>query len=160
PSQQIARVSFHRTKFNAPGALHCLKNRCGWCCILGLMTRPALMSRDRFGRRTLFATAIGAAFSGGLRRARADPAIVRVGYLRWLEARQTVSLLDKSPPDNGLAGARLAMSDNDTTGRFMNQAFELSDTPVHPDDDPGVALSLLAEQGAKLVLSDLPADRL
>jgi ABC transporter substrate binding protein (PQQ-dependent alcohol dehydrogenase system) len=124
------------------------------------MQRPALMSRDRFGRRTLFATAIGAAFSGGLRRARADPAIVRVGYLRWLETRQTISLLDKSPPDNGLAGARLAMSDNDTTGRFMNQAFELSDAPVHPDDDPGVALSSLAEQGAKLVLSDLPADRL
>ncbi len=124
------------------------------------MKRPALMSRDRFGRRTLFATAIGAAITGTQRRARADPAIVRVGYLRWLDTRQTISLLDKSPPDNGLAGARLAMSDNNTTGRFMNQAFELSDMPVHPDDDPGAALSSLAEQGTKLVLSDLPVDRL
>ncbi len=118
------------------------------------------MSRDRFGRRTLFVTAIGAAISGTQRRARADPATVRVGYLRWLDTRQTISLLDKPPPDNGLAGARLAMSDNDTTGRFMNQAFELSDTPVHPDDDPVAALSSLAEQGTKLILSDLPADRL
>jgi ABC transporter substrate binding protein (PQQ-dependent alcohol dehydrogenase system) len=42
----------------------------------------------------------------------------------------------------------------------MNQAFELSDMPVHPDDDPGAALSSLAEQGTKLVLSDLPVDRL
>jgi ABC transporter substrate binding protein (PQQ-dependent alcohol dehydrogenase system) len=124
------------------------------------MKRPALMSRDRFGRRTLFVTAIGAAISGTQRRARADPATVRVGYLRWLDTRQTISLLDKPPPDNGLAGARLAMSDNDTTGRFMNQAFELSDTPVHPDDDPVAALSSLAEQGTKLILSDLPADRL
>ena len=124
------------------------------------MKRPALMSRDRFGRRTLFVTAIGAAITGTQHRARADPAIVRVGYLRWLDTRQTISLLDKSPPDNGLAGARLAMSDNNTTGRFMNQAFELSDMPVHPDDDPGAALSSLAEQGTKLVLSDLPVDRL
>ena len=124
------------------------------------MKRPALMSRDRFGRRTLFVTAIGAAISGTQRRARADPAIVRVGYLRWLDTRQTISLLDKPPLDNGLAGARLAMSDNATTGRFMNQAFELSDTPVHPDDDPVAALSSLAEQGTKLILSDLPADRL
>ena len=118
------------------------------------------MSRDRFGRRTLFLTAISAAISGTQRRARADPAIVRVGYLRWLDTRQTISLLDKPPLDNGLAGARLAMSDNDTTGRFMNQAFELSDTPVHPDDDPVAALNSLAEQGTKLILSDLPADRL
>jgi ABC transporter substrate binding protein (PQQ-dependent alcohol dehydrogenase system) len=124
------------------------------------MKRPAPMPRDRFARRTLFATAIGAAISGALRRAWADPVVVRVGYLRWLDTRQTISLLDKSPPDNGLAGARLAMSDNNTTGRFMNQAFELSDMPVHPDDDPGAALSSLAEQGTKLVLSDLPVDRL
>ena len=69
--------------------------------------------------------------------ARSDTATVQVGYLRWLETRQTISLLDKAPPDNGLAGAKLAMSDNNTTGRFMNQQFELSDTPVHDDDDPG-----------------------
>src|SRR5690349_14015851 len=104
-SQQIARVSSHRTKFNGLDALHCLKKRCGWCCILGLMKRPVLGSRDRFSRRTLFATAVGAAISGALRRARADPVVVRVGYLRWLETRQTISLLDKPPPDNGLAGA-------------------------------------------------------
>jgi ABC transporter substrate binding protein (PQQ-dependent alcohol dehydrogenase system) len=95
-----------------------------------------------------------------MRHARADPAVIRVGYLRWLEMRQTISLLDKPAPDNGLAGARLAMSDNDTTGRFMNQAFELVDTPVRADDAPATALGSLSEQGIKLALSDLPADRL
>jgi len=124
------------------------------------MKRPASVSRDRFGRRALAATAIGAAIGGALRRAQADPVVVRVGYLRWLDSRQTISLLDKPPPDNGVAGARLAMNDNDTTGRFMNQAFELSDAPVHPDDDPGAILNSLAGQGTKLVLTDLPADRL
>ncbi len=93
-----------------------------------------------------------------MRHARADPAVIRVGYLRWLETHQTISLLDKPAQDNGLAGGRLAMSDNDTTGRFMNQAFELVDRPVRADDAPATALGFLAESGTKLVLSDLPAD--
>ncbi len=70
------------------------------------------------------------------RAARSDPAPVQVGYLRWTEPRPTISLLDKSPPDNGLAGAKLAISDNNTTGRFTDQQFELSDAPVRADDDP------------------------
>ena len=65
-----------------------------------------------------------------------------------------------SPPDNGLAGAKLAISDNNTTGRFTNQQFELSDAPVRADDDPAAMLAGLAERGIVLILSDLPADRL
>ena len=53
------------------------------------------------------------------------PTSVEVGYLRWMEPRPTISLLDKPTADDGLAGAKLAMSDNNTTGRFMNQQFEL-----------------------------------
>src|SRR5690349_11938600 len=126
----------------------------------GLMERPGLMPRGSFGRRALLASAVCAAIEGAMRSARADPAVIRVGYLRWLEMRQTISLLDKAAPDNGLAGAKLAMNGNDTTGRFMNQAFELVDTPVHTDDAPAALLDQLAEQGTKLIVSDLPADRL
>jgi ABC transporter substrate binding protein (PQQ-dependent alcohol dehydrogenase system) len=108
----------------------------------------------------MLASAVCAAIEGAMRPARADPAIIRVGYLRWLQMRQTISLLDKAAPDNGLAGAKLAMNDNDTTGRFMNQAFELVDTPVHTDDAPTALLDSLAEQGTRLIVSDLPADRL
>ena len=64
------------------------------------------------------------------------------------------------PPDDGLAGAKLAMRDNDTTGRFMNQQFELSDTPVRADDDPVAILATLTDRGVKLILTDVPADRL
>ncbi len=52
------------------------------------------------------------------------------------------------------------MNDNNTTGRFMNQQFELSDAPVRDDDDPAAVMSGLAEHGVVLILSDLPADRL
>jgi ABC transporter substrate binding protein (PQQ-dependent alcohol dehydrogenase system) len=36
-----------------------------------------------------------------------------------------LSLLDMAPPDDGVAGARLAINDNNTTGRFLKQEFTL-----------------------------------
>ncbi len=119
------------------------------------------MRHDRFGRRALMAGAAGGAVLAlAARAARADAATVQVGYLRWTEPQPTISLLDKQPPDGGLAGAKLAMSDNDTTGRFMNQRFELSDAPVRGDDDLVAMLTSLTDRGIALVLTDVPADRL
>lgn len=118
------------------------------------------MRHDRFSRRTLIAIATGTILAATTRVARSDPATVQVGYLRWTEPQPTISLLDKMPPDDGLAGAKLAMSDNDTTGRFMNQRFELSDNSVRADDDPVAMLTTLTDHGVRLVLTDLPADRL
>ena len=88
------------------------------------------------------------------------PPLFRSATCAGWNTRQTISLLDKAPPDDGLAGAKLAMSDNNTTGRFMNQQFELSDAPVRADDEPVAMLAGLAERGIVLMLSDLPADRL
>jgi ABC transporter substrate binding protein (PQQ-dependent alcohol dehydrogenase system) len=124
------------------------------------MKRPTLMRHDRFSRRALIATAAGTFLAATTRAARSDPATVQVGYLRWTEPQPTISLLDKMPPDDGLAGAKLAMRDNDTTGRFMNQQFELSDTPIRADDDPVAILATLTDRGVKLLLTDVPADRL
>ena len=136
----------------------CSLKRRGACRMLQTMERPALMPPSRFGRRALIVTTIGAAAAPSV--AHSDPATVRIGYLRWLEPRPTISLLDKPPPDNGLAGAKLAVSDNNTTGRFINQQFELVDSPTREDDDPATALSNLTQRGSTLILSDLPADRL
>ena len=36
-----------------------------------------------------------------------------------------LSLLDIAPPDDGVAGAKLAIADNNTTGRFVGQEFAL-----------------------------------
>lgn len=118
------------------------------------------MRHDRFSRRALIATGAATFLAATTRVARSDPATVQVGYLRWTEPQPTISLLDKMPPDDGLAGAKLAMRDNDTTGRFMNQQFELSETPVRADDDPVAILATLTDRGVKLILTDVPADRL
>lgn len=116
------------------------------------------MSHNPLSRRALITTA--AAVAAVPRLVRAEVPTVRVGYLRRQESRQMISLLDKPAPDDGLAGAQLAIRDNNTTGRFTNQQFELADAPVPAGDDAVAILSGLAEQGVALVLSDLAADPL
>jgi ABC transporter substrate binding protein (PQQ-dependent alcohol dehydrogenase system) len=108
----------------------------------------------------MLAATAGAIVGGLPGTARSDPATVQIGYLRSLESRPTISLLDKPPVDNGLAGARLGMMDNNTTGRFLNQQFELTDTPVRADDDYDAAMLALHGRGIQLILTDLPANAL
>lgn len=51
---------------------------------------------------------------------------ISIAYLKQLrDENPPLSLLDLPPPDNGVAGANLAISDNNTTGRFVGQSFKL-----------------------------------
>src|SRR4051812_46158410 len=110
------------------------------------MGRPKWAEQHGFNRRTLILQGAVASLAMWAPSARAEATVIRVGYLRWAVRRPTISMLDRQDPDNGLAGARLAMSDNNTTGRFMNRQFELMDVPVHADDDPLAALNTLVQQ--------------
>ena len=118
------------------------------------------MPHGRFGRRKLITATAGAVLATTLRAARADAASLGIGYLRWAEQGQTISLLDKPPRDDGLAGAKLAINDNNTTGRFTGQQFELTDTALRADDDAGAALTAMVAGGITLILTDVPADLL
>src|SRR3954468_13500164 len=89
--------------------------------------------------------------------ASADPVEIKIGYLRGPQPKTTISLLDIPPENNGVAGAQLAINDNNTTGKFLNQRFSLEDVQLNDKDDPGVAASSLAARGVSLVLADLPA---
>jgi ABC transporter substrate binding protein (PQQ-dependent alcohol dehydrogenase system) len=122
------------------------------------MERPTPEPRNRFGRRTLITATAGAMMATTRSAAGADAAVLRIGYIRWAEQAQTISLLDKPPRDDGLAGALLAIDDDNTTGRFIGQQFALADSPVCPDDDPVAALTALHQNGISLVLTDLTAD--
>ena len=85
---------------------------------------------------------------------------VSIGYLK-VEAARTASLsnLDPTPGDAGLAGARLGLEDNLTTGKFLGHSYALSQTIV-PVSGDGVqaARDLLPDVEALLV--DAPADML
>lgn len=85
---------------------------------------------------------------------------VKIGYLRRAAHPDTISLTQRPPPDDGLAGAQMAAKDNDTTGRFLGQRFSLVDVHLKPSDDPAAAAAHLADEGIALVVADLSAGAL
>ena len=92
--------------------------------------------------------------------ASADPAEIKLGYLRRTEPKTRLSLTDIPADNNGVAGAQLALDDNNTTGKFLNQRFSLEEVRLGDNDDAAAAALALAGRGVSLVIADLPADTL
>lgn len=83
---------------------------------------------------------------------------VKIGYLGLAQKRLPPQpFLDAPPEDEGLQGARLGIADDNTTGRFTNQHFELEDIEVPEEGDVAAAFRKLAGGGIRLVVTDLPA---
>jgi ABC transporter substrate binding protein (PQQ-dependent alcohol dehydrogenase system) len=89
----------------------------------------------------------------------ADPVEIGIGYLRRADVRQTLSLVEQPAENDGVAGARLAIEDNNTTGRFLNQHFTLEEVRLKQGEDASKAAVALAERVA-FIIADLPADAL
>jgi ABC transporter substrate binding protein (PQQ-dependent alcohol dehydrogenase system) len=89
----------------------------------------------------------------------AEPAEIGIGYLRYAGTKQTLSLVERPAEDDGVAGARLAIEDNNTTGKFLNQHFTLEELQLKPDEDAAAAAITLA-QHHPFIVADLPADAL
>lgn len=82
---------------------------------------------------------------------------VAVTYLRQeVERPPVLSGLDPVPEDLGLAGAALALKDNDSTGRFLGQSYALEVVSVAPGDDLAEA-ARQALAASPLLLVDAPA---
>jgi ABC transporter substrate binding protein (PQQ-dependent alcohol dehydrogenase system) len=62
--------------------------------------------------------------------------------------------------DKGLAGARLAIVDDNTTGRFLGQHYELKEVTVPAGGDLDGAVKSLIAGGTTLIVADLSAKRL
>jgi ABC transporter substrate binding protein (PQQ-dependent alcohol dehydrogenase system) len=88
----------------------------------------------------------------------AETADIKIGYLRRAAAKPTLSLVQTPAENDGTAGALLAIDDNNTTGRFLNQRFVLDEVRLKENDDPAAATQALAERGASLVVLDLAPD--
>ena len=87
----------------------------------------------------------------------ADPLEVGIGYLRHAGVKETLSLVQQPAENNGVAGVKLAIEDNNTTGKFLNQHFTLDETDLKNGDDVVKAATTLAEHDGFIIL-DLPAD--
>src|SRR4029077_21014603 len=86
---------------------------------------------------------------------------VPVGYLKQ-EVKRTIPLsrLHVEPEDYGIAGAEMALKDNNTTGRFTKQEFTLDVERVSAGGDAVAALRKLVDSGHHFILVDAPAETL
>jgi len=85
------------------------------------------------------------------------PGRVAIGYLALVPPRTVpLTLLDPPPTDEGVQGARVALQDNQTTGRFLNQGYTLHEALV--PDEAGVltAARAMLTAGQRVIVTDLP----
>lgn len=69
-----------------------------------------------------------------------------------------LSLLSQRPNDDGLAGAKLAISDNNTTGRFLKQKFTLDSIESADPKDLIAQTTARVDGGVGMVVADVDAD--
>ncbi|MBX9925631.1 MAG: ABC transporter substrate-binding protein [Hyphomicrobiaceae bacterium] len=69
-----------------------------------------------------------------------------------------LSLLDQPPADDGIAGGKLGIGDNNTTGRFLNQEYMLDVVEnAKPDELIAAVMGKLADGGGFVIADAAPA---
>ena len=89
----------------------------------------------------------------------AEPIEIGIGYLGRAGVKSKLSLIDQPAENDGFAGARLAIEDNNTTGKFLNQRFALQEVRLKEGEDAAQAAVELAHRNG-FIIADLPADAL
>ena len=89
----------------------------------------------------------------------AEPLTISIGYLGQVGIKATLSLVELPSENDGIAGARLAIEDNNTTGKFLKQQFGLEEIRVKEGDDVAAAARELASRST-FIIADLPPDAL
>lgn len=89
----------------------------------------------------------------------ADPVEIGIGYLGQAGVKSRLSLVEQPAANDGIAGARLAIDDNNTTGKFLNQHFTLEELRIADGEDVARAATALASRNG-FVIADLPAEAL
>jgi ABC transporter substrate binding protein (PQQ-dependent alcohol dehydrogenase system) len=86
---------------------------------------------------------------------------VPIGYLKQ-EVKRPIPLsrLHVEPEDYGIAGALMALKDNNTTGKFTKQEFTLDVERVPIGGDAVAVLHGLVDSGHHFILVDAPAETL
>jgi len=137
------------------------RRRCrGPAC--GKARRASLVSAAVAAQLTLAPIALGQqqGSTGRIPAAPSDPvkqtAIVLARELR--DPSPPLSLLDFPPQDDGVAGARLAVNDNNTTGRFLKQEFTLEVVQSGAASELVSEVAKRVDGGAGFVVADTSAE--
>lgn len=92
---------------------------------------------------------------------RAGGQTVKIGWLsQSMKRTLPLTYLDQPPEDEGIQGARLGISDNNTTGQFTGQSFELVESIAPENGDLAGAFGTLVAKDVRLIVTDLDAQEL
>src|SRR3954462_1692526 len=109
--------------------------------------------------RLLVGTIIGLGALATAALAADDPVEIGIGYISRAAIKPTLSLVEQPAENDGVAGARLAVEDNNTTGKFLNQHFTLEEVRLKDGEDVAKAAADLAGRNG-FIIADLAADAL
>lgn len=88
----------------------------------------------------------------------AEASILKIPILFVRELRENrlppLSLLDVAPADDGVGGAKLAIADNNTTGKFLNQEFILETIQSPKADELVAEVVKRVDQGTGFIITD------
>jgi ABC transporter substrate binding protein (PQQ-dependent alcohol dehydrogenase system) len=91
----------------------------------------------------------------------AEPLQIRIGYLGYTpEVGPLMSNVIPEPTDAGLRGAELAITDSNSTGRFLNHTYSLASASVDSPEALLDAANAQHAQGLRLFVVNAPADSL
>ena len=83
---------------------------------------------------------------------------VPIGYLRQMsEHPRPSSRMDVDPDNAGVAGAKMALDENNSGGRFTGDLYSLDVSTVASPDDAVAALQKFLESGHHFIIVDAPA---
>jgi hypothetical protein len=89
----------------------------------------------------------------------ADLVEIGIGYLGNAGVKSKLSLVEQPSENDGIAGARLAIEDNNTTGKLLNQRFTLEEVRLKEGENVANAAMAIAGRNG-FIIADLPADAL
>lgn len=93
--------------------------------------------------------------------AQAAPLEVRIGYIQWTpDQGPTLSNVIPDPEDAGLRGAQLAIADNNSTGKFLDQTYVLEPQQVDSEKTAVAAFERMRAEGIELFVLNTPATTL
>ena len=89
----------------------------------------------------------------------ADPVEIGIGYLGHAGLKRHCRWSSSLPRMTGWPARDLAIEDNNTTGKFLNQHFTLEEVQLKEGEDVAKAARALADRNG-FIIADLPADAL
>ena len=118
--------------------------------------------RQLVGYALFYLLAIGCAALLATQSQAADAGLqIRIGYLGYRpDPGPLLSNIIPEPSDAGLRGAELAITDSNSTGRFLNQSYSLVGSTVDSPEALLEAAKVQHDQGLRLFVVNAPVDSL